>query len=92
MLLRWLSVDELRPNEWYVLQIYPLTPDAEQIDSVWTKGTSERLDAERYAPAAGVAARYQWQVSVVRVSPGEGNTLRVESASPQSELHSFTWQ
>ena len=92
VLLRWLSVNELRANEWYVLQLYPLTPDAEQIDSRWTKATSERLEAASFAPPVGATARYQWQVSVVRVLPGEGNALRLESASPQSELRSFTWQ
>ncbi len=92
VLMRWLSVNELRNNEWYVLQIYPLTTDAEPVDSRWTKATSERLEAERLAPTAGAEARYQWQVSVVRVLPGEGSALRLESASPQSELRSFTWQ
>ncbi len=92
VLMRWLSVNELRNNEWYVLQIYPLTADAEPVDSRWTKVTSERLEAERFAPTAGAEARYQWQVSVVRVLPGEGGALRLESASPQSELRSFTWQ
>ncbi len=91
VLLRWVSVDLLAPNEWYVVLLYPQTPSARQFPSVWTKGTSHRIELE-YAPAVGESAEYAWQVSVVRVLTGEGGNYSLEPASPSSELRRFTWQ
>ncbi len=44
-LLRWISVDVLDPNEWYVLLVYPVSGSAQTLLSIWTKATSYRLDA-----------------------------------------------
>ena len=90
-LLRWISVDVLDPNEWYVLLVYPVSGSAQTLPSIWTKATSYRLDAE-LAPAEGEAAEYAWQVSVVRVKPGVNSQFALEAASPPSELRSFTWR
>jgi LysM repeat protein len=90
-LLRWVSVDVLQPNEWYVLLIYPVSGAARTIPSVWTKATSYRLDPA-LAPTGGESAIYAWQVSVVRVKPGVNNQYALEAASAPSELRSFTWQ
>lgn len=90
-LLRWISVDVLAPNEWYVLLVYPISGPAQTVPSVWTKSTSHRLDTA-YAPTNGEAATYAWQVSVVRVMPGANNQYALEAASPPSELRSFTWR
>lgn len=90
VLLRWVSVDLLAPNEWYVVLLYPQSPDAKQFPSIWTKATSHRLEVEN-APSAGQSASYSWQVSVVRVSGGQGGRA-LEAASPSSELRRFVWQ
>lgn len=91
ILLRWVSVDVLAPNEWYVLLIYPISGPARTFPSIWTKTTSYNLDAA-FAPTTGEAATYAWQVSVVRVKPGSNNQYALEAASPPSELRSFSWR
>ncbi|MCB9138773.1 MAG: LysM peptidoglycan-binding domain-containing protein [Caldilineaceae bacterium] len=90
VLLRWVSVDVLQPNEWYVLMLYPSEGAAQVVPSIWTKATSHRLDAT-YAPPEGASAVYAWQVSVVRVL-NDGITRNLEAASPPSALRSFTWE
>ena len=90
-LLRWISVDVLDPNEWYVLLLYPVSAGAQQVPSIWTKATSYRLDPS-FAPAEGESADYAWQVSVVRVKPGAGAAPTLEAASPSSELRRFSWR
>jgi LysM repeat protein/predicted nucleic acid-binding Zn ribbon protein len=90
-LLRWISVDVLADNEWYVLLVYPISGAARSLPSIWTKATSYRLETD-LAPDAGETATYGWQVSVVRVKPGVNNQYALEAASPPSELRSFTWR
>lgn len=91
VLLRWVSVDLLAANEWYVVLLYPQSPAARRFPSIWTKTTSYRIETE-FAPAAGQSAEYSWQVSVVRVKNGAGGGHALEPASPASELRQFTWQ
>ena len=91
VLLRWVSVDVLAPNEWYVLLIYPISGPTRTFPSIWTKTTSHTLDVE-FAPTTGEPATYVWQVSVVRVMPGTTNQYALEAASPPSELRSFAWR
>lgn len=91
VLLRWISVDVLDGNEWYVLLLYPVSGSAQNIPSIWTKATSYRLESE-FAPEDGESAEYAWQVSVVRVQPGVSSQYALEAASPPSELRSFTWK
>lgn len=91
VLLRWVSVDVLASDEWYVLLIYPISGPAQSFPSIWTKSTSYRLETG-FAPTTGEAATYAWQVSVVRVKPGINNQYALEAASLPSELRSFTWQ
>ena len=90
-LLRWVSVDVLAPNEWYVLLVYPASENARTFPSIWLKTTSYRLETE-LAPGAGQSAAYAWQVSVVRVKTGAGGQTLLEAASPTSSLRRFTWQ
>lgn len=90
VLLRWVSVDLLAPNEWYVLLIYPQDGSSRQFPSMWTKATSYRLEPN-FAPEIGSVASYAWQVSVVRVK-GNSTVRELEAASPSSELRRFTWQ
>ncbi len=91
VLLSWVSVDLLAPNEWYVLLVYPQSTNARTLPSIWTKTTSHRLETE-LAPAEGESAEYAWQVSVVRVAGDGQNGYKLEAASPPSELRRFTWQ
>lgn len=91
ILLRWISVEVLDPNEWYVLLIYPVSGAARSLPTIWTKATSYRLDTA-LAPTQGEDAIYAWQVSVVRVLPGVNNQFALQAASTPSELRSFTWR
>lgn len=91
VLFRWISVDVLAPNEWYVLLIYPDGNAAQNLPSIWTKATSYRLGPE-LAPAAGQTATYAWQVSVARVKTDASGQMILEAASLPSEVRRFTWQ
>lgn len=91
ILLRWVSVDVLEPNEWYVLLLFPDDPSVETPPSIWTKSTSYRLDPDD-APEDGSTVSYSWQVSVVRVFPNAAGGYRLEAASPPSLLRSFSWE
>lgn len=91
VLLSWVSVEVLAPNEWYVLLLYPSDGAARAFPSIWTKATSHRLGAE-LAPAEGQSAAYTWQVSVVRVTTGPDGRRILEAASPPSDLRRFSWQ
>jgi len=90
VLLRWVSVDVLQPNEWYVLLLFP--NEGAPIPSIWTKSTSFRLNPTDYPIAEGDAVTFTWQVSVVRVQSGAANQLGLEAASPPSESRTFVWQ
>lgn len=91
VLLRWISVDVLSPNEWYVLLISPAADNAKSLPSIWTKATSYRL-ATDMAPEVGQSATYTWQVSVVRVKTGDNGQIVLEAASPPSSIRYFTWK
>lgn len=87
VLLRWVSVDLLAPNEWYVVQILPAGGSAKVLNTVWTKSNSHRIDPS-LAPAEGGSATYQWQITIVRVNGGN----QLQAASLASEKREFTWQ
>ena len=89
VLLRWISVDVLAPNEWYVVLIQP--DNGQSIPSVWTKATSHRLETES-APAQDQSVTYTWQVTVVRVNLAPNGQTVLEAASPPSESRTFIWQ
>jgi len=91
VLFRWISVDVLAPNEWYVLLVYPDGQAAQNLPSIWTKATSYRLGPE-FAPASGQTAAYAWQISVARVKTDANGQMILEAASPPSEVRRFTWQ
>jgi LysM repeat protein len=91
ILLQWASVDVLSPNEWYVLQIFPRSPQARPLSTAWTKQTSFRLGGE-LAPAEGELAEYDWLISVVRVNPAADGSLSLKAASPPSEIRRFVWR
>ncbi len=89
VLLRWISVDVLAPNEWYVLLIG--ADNGQPIPSVWTKATSHRLETDS-APAQGQSVTYTWQVTVVRVNIAPNGQTVLEAASPPSAARTFVWQ
>lgn len=91
VLFRWISVDVLAPNEWYVLLIYPETTGAQRFPTIWTKSTSYRLGPE-FAPPTGTRADYAWQVSLARVKTGAEGQMMIEAASPASGVRRFIWQ
>jgi LysM repeat protein/predicted nucleic acid-binding Zn ribbon protein len=91
ILFRWISVDLLAPNEWYVLRIWPLEGALESPPAIWTKTTSYRFETA-WAPTGGRAARYGWQVTVVRVLPDMGDGRKIQTASTPSQVRTFTWQ
>jgi len=91
ILLQWASVDVLKPNEWYVLQVFPRSPQARPLSTAWTKQTSFRLGTE-LAPVEGELAEYDWLVSVVRVNPTTDTGLALEAASPPSEIRRLVWK
>ncbi len=91
LLFRWLSVDLLQPNEWYVLLIYPEGGATQQFPAVWTKATSYRIGPE-FAPSSGQSASYSWQVSLARVQTNNDGQMVIEAASPASVVHRFIWK
>lgn len=91
ILFRWISVDLLAPNEWYVLRIWPLDGTLDLPPTIWTKTNSYRLGTE-WAPPSGRSARYGWQVTVVRVLADVGDGREIQAASAPSEVRTFTWQ
>jgi LysM repeat protein/predicted nucleic acid-binding Zn ribbon protein len=91
ILFRWISVDLLATNEWYVLRIWPLDGTLDLPPSIWTKTNSYRLSTE-WAPPSGRSARYGWQVTVVRLLPDLGDGREIQAASIPSEVRTFTWQ
>ncbi|MEM7536990.1 MAG: LysM peptidoglycan-binding domain-containing protein [Chloroflexota bacterium] len=91
VLLRWVTVDVIAPDEWYVLLLYPSGGSANTLPTVWTKSTSHRLTID-LAPGEDEQAIYTWQVSVVRVSTDAQGVQMLDAASTASELRTFIWQ
>jgi LysM repeat protein/predicted nucleic acid-binding Zn ribbon protein len=91
VIFRWLSVDLLAPNEWYVLRIWPVEGSVGLWPAVWTKATSHRLQPDA-APATSAAMQYGWQVTVVRILPDEGEGRGIQAASTPSDVRNFTWR
>lgn len=91
ILLRWASVDLLDEREFYVLRVIPNAGSTREIQPIWTKANSHRLDNE-FAPAAGESAEYSWRVSVVRVNLQPDGQRTLEAASPTSDVRILTWQ
>lgn len=78
--LMWEWEAGLGPNEWYELQIWPDTPDAEPSVFTWLKETTRRITAANLLPG-----KYRWRVVVV-----EGyDQTRGDETSPYSEERTF---
>ena len=78
--LMWKWEAGLGPDEWYELQIWPDTPDAEPSVFTWLKETTRRITAAHLLPG-----RYRWRVVVV-----EGyDETRGDETSPYSKERTF---
>lgn len=91
ILLRWASVDLLADQEYYVLLIVPNAGSTREIQPIWTKANSHRLDTE-FAPPPGESAEYSWYVSVVRVNLQPDGQRVLEAASLKGDVRTLTWQ
>jgi len=91
VIFRWISVDLLAPNEWYVLRVWPVEGSVGLLPAVWTKATSHRLHPDA-VPVASAAMAYGWQVSVVRILPDQGEGRGIQAASTPSEVRNFAWR
>jgi len=91
VIFRWISVDLLAANEWYVLRIWPVEGSVGLLPAVWTKATSHRLRPDT-VPITSAAMTYGWQVAVVRILPDQGQGRGIEAASVPSEVRNFTWR
>jgi LysM repeat protein len=91
VIFRWISVDLLAPNEWYVLRIWPVEGAVGLLPAVWTKVTSYRLRPDT-VPITSATMTYGWQVTVVRILPDQGQGRGIEAASVPSEVRNFTWR
>lgn len=78
--LMWEWEPGLGPDEWFELQIWPDTPDAEPSVFTWLKETTRRITAAHLLPG-----EYRWRVVVV-----EGyDKTRGDEVSPFSEERTF---
>jgi hypothetical protein len=59
--LVWQWMGELQEDEWFELQIWPDTPEAEPEAYKWLKMKEERVTSAHLLPG-----RYRWRVAVVR--------------------------
>ncbi len=79
--LTWQWEPGLKENEWYELQVWPDTPNAEPSAFTWLKETTRRITAAHLLPGT-----YRWRVVVVE---GYGDA-RGDETSPYSEERTFT--
>lgn len=93
VLLQWLSVGTLDPNEVYFVRVVPDAPTQEQLAEV-TTGTSLRVPAEWLQRLSRRTDRFTWNVQVARDvrSLGSGQTATFVAVSPASPLRDFVWQ
>jgi hypothetical protein len=78
--LMWEWEPGLEDDEWYELQVWPNTPDAEPSVFTWLKETTRRITAAHLLPG-----EYRWRVVVVE---GYDDT-RGDETSPFSQERTF---
>lgn len=91
VLLQWLSVGTLDPNEVYFVRVVPDAPTQEQLAEV-TTGTSFRVPEEWLQRLARRTDRYTWSVQVARDVRSVGQTATFVAVSPASPLRTFIWK
>ena len=89
--LQWLTVRDLLPDEWYMVEIVDLTDVDSHPRRAFTRNTSFQLPGE-WRPLDNTAHRYQWRVTIVTVSGRrqDGGFIFVPVGA-SSQLEHFTW-
>lgn len=92
VLLQWLSVGVLAPNEVYVVRVWPEGRPLEELVDV-TLATSYRVPQEWLSLHARRDGHFQWGVQVARdVRSVAGQTLGLRPTSPLSPSRMFQWE
>ena len=91
VLLQWLSLGTLDPNEVYFVRVVPDAPTQEQLAEV-TTGTSLRVPEEWLQRLARRTDRFTWSVQVARDVRSVGQTATFVAVSPASPLRTFVWK
>lgn len=91
VLLQWLSVGTLDPNEVYFVRVVPDAPTQEQLAEV-TTGTSFRVPEEWVQRLSRRTNRFTWSVQVARDVRSVGETATFVAVSPASPLRTFIWK
>lgn len=92
VLLQWLSVGLLDPDEVYVVRVAP-EGRRRQVLTAAVVGTSYRVPVDWLAQQARLGSRFRWTVQVARKVPNEAGSGEVLRAiSPLSRARSFVWE
>lgn len=90
--LQWVTVIDLLPDEWYMVEIIDLTDVNSHPRRAFTRHTSFQLPGE-WHPLDNLAHRFQWRVTIVNVSGRrqDGGFIYAPIGN-SSRLEHFTWQ
>lgn len=92
VLLQWLSVGLLDPDEVYVVRVVP-DGRRRQVLTAAVVGTSFRVPMDWLAQQARLGNRFRWTVQVARKVPNEARPEGVlQATSSLSEARSFVWE
>lgn len=92
VLLQWLSVGVLAPDEVYVVRVWPVGRQREELVDV-TLATSYRVPQEWLNLHVRRDSRFEWGVQVARdVRSVAGQTLGLRPTSPLSSPRMFQWK
>jgi LysM repeat protein len=92
VLLQWLSVGVLNPNEVYVVRVWPEGRPLEELVDV-TLATSYRVPQEWLSLHARRDGHFEWEVQVARdVRSVAGQALGLRPTSPLSPSRMFRWE
>lgn len=91
VVLQWLSVGVLAPDEVYVVRVAPVGRLRDELIAV-TVATSYRVPVEWLERYAGSGASFLWQVQVARdVRTAAGQVGGLRPVSPSSPARVFRW-
>jgi len=89
IVLSWMAVDVLAPDEWYLVHLYSVTEEqeAQMVATVWTKHTSWRVLESLYPETSAEPHGFAWEVMVARQASDDTWT----ALSPPSQRSYFFW-